>query len=562
MDARRSPGRPRRLLSWLALPFLAACATSGAAGRPVVQTDLGAVQGVERNGAIEFRGIPYAAPPVGELRWALPRPASAWSGLRDAAAFGNACPQTRRYALTEASTTEDCLSVNVSVPPDLRPGERLPVLVWIHGGAFVGGASSLYRLDRLATRGRLVVVSFNYRMGVLGFMAVKGVDAAFNGGLGLEDQRLALRWVQRNIAAFGGDPGNVTLAGESAGGGSTCMHLISPGQVSGLFHKAITQSSGCLQPMPTLASAVDEPDPASPPTWKKVAREVGCGDAPDVLSCLRAAPIEKLLAAQDAASSGVMPFGPVIGNGTVPSQAADAARRGDVVRVPLLQGGTRDELRLYVAYFKLFSPFVGDYSEAKLRSFWLPAFYGADAPDPGRPTRSRYDAIVEEYGASRGLDGASVGSMLSDHQPAVGITNCLYLRTSDALLPWMPSLHQFEFADPAAPVLGVGLAKGMDPGFELGAVHSSELNYLFPNLSNTSAIDGPDLAPASQALADQMVAYWAAFARTGSPEVAGQPAWPGYGRGGRNVMLLAPGNVGPHDAGARHRCAFWSGLFP
>ena len=316
----------------------ASLARPGDAARPVVVTSTGAVQGVERNGALEYRGIPYAAPPVGNLRWSLPQPAVAWSGVRDASAFGNACPQTRRYALTEASLTEDCLTVNVSAPPGLAPGARLPVLVWIHGGAFVGGSTSLYRLDKLAVQGRMVVVSMNYRIGLLGFMAIRGIDADFNGDLGLEDQRYALRWVQRNIAAFGGDPGNVTVAGESAGGGSTCMHLISPGRVQGLFHKAITQSAGCLQPMPTLARSIDDGDPASP-MWKKVAVEVGCGGAADVVACLRATSVEKLLAAQDRLSVGIMALGPVVENGTVPANGADAARAGAVMRVPLLMGG-------------------------------------------------------------------------------------------------------------------------------------------------------------------------------------------------------------------------------
>ncbi len=560
-----APKRPIRALPLLSLLASLACASApvrdGSVG-PVVVTDLGAVRGVEREGALEFRGIPYAAPPVGELRFAPPRPASPWAGVRDASAFGASCPQTHRYGLTERSTTEDCLFLNVSAPADRRPGERLPVLVWIHGGAFVGGSSSLYRLDRLAARGRLVVVSMNYRVGLLGFMAVKGLDEDANGDLGLEDQRLALRWVQRNVAAFGGDPGNVTVAGESAGAGSVCMHLVSPGRVAGLFHKAVVQSAGCLQPMPTVAASIDDSDPSSPPAWKKVAERVGCGSAADVVACLRAAPVASLLDAQDALSSGVMSFGPSVGNGTVPAQARDAIRDGKVVRVPLLMGGTRDELRLYVAYAKLFSPFVADYSKAKLRSFWLPAYYGADAPDPSTPGRTRHDAIVAEYVRGGAMDGPSLGSMLSDRQTAVGITNCLYLRTSDALLGLVPALYQFEFADPAAPVLGVGIAKGMDPGFPLGAVHSSELNYLFPRLSNTSAIDGPELEPASQALADRMVDAWAAFAGTGAPRAAGLPPWPRYAGGGRDVMLLLPAASAPYDAGERHRCAFWQRVLP
>jgi para-nitrobenzyl esterase len=527
-----------------------------------VQTDLGAIQGVERNGAIEFRGIPFAAPPVGDLRWALPRPAEPWPGVRDAAAFGSACPQTRRFDLTERSTTEDCLTLNVSTPPGTSPGAKLPVLVWIHGGAFVGGSGSLYRLDRLATQGRMVVVTANYRAGVLGFLAIPGIDAAFNGDLGLEDQRLALRWVQRNIAAFGGDPDNVTLAGESAGGGSICQHLVSPDRVRGLFHKAIVQSAGCLQPMPTLAASIDDTRPERPPLWKQVAAEVGCVAAADVVACLRAASVDQLLAAQDKLSTGIMSLGPIVENGTVPAQVADALRRGEVMRVPLLMGGTRDELRLYVAYAKLFAPFLSDYSEAGLRTGWLPTYYGPEKADPSHPGRTTWESILEEYRVREGMDGAGLGSMLSDHQEAVGINDCLYLRTSDAFLPWVPAIYQWEFADPDAPVLGVGIAKGMDPGFALGAVHSSELNSLFPNLSNTAAIDAPDLPPASQAMADQLVAYWGSFAATGAPAPIGHPPWPRYESGGAKVMRFTPGNVAPHDAHAAHRCAFWKGLFP
>jgi para-nitrobenzyl esterase len=436
------------------------------------------------------------------------------------------------------------------------------VLVWIHGGAFVGGSGSLYRLDRLATQGRMVVVTANYRAGVLGFLAIPGIDADFNGDLGLEDQRFALRWVQRNIAAFGGDPDNVTLAGESAGGGSICQHLVSPDRVRGLFHKAIVQSAGCLQPMPTLAASIDDTRPEQPPLWKQVAAEVGCGAAADVVACLRAASVDQLLAAQGKLSTGIMALDPIVENGTVPAQAADALRRGAVMRVPLLMGGTRDELRLYVAYSKLFAPFLSDYSEAGLRRDWLPTYYGPEKADPSHPGRTTWESILEEYRVREGMDGAGLGSMLSDDQEAVGINNCLYLRTSDAFLDWTPAIYQWEFADPDALVLGVGIAKGMDPGFALGAVHSSELNSLFPNLSNTAAIDAPDLPPASQAMADQLVAYWGSFAATGAPAPTGHPPWPRYERGGTKVMRFTPGNVAPHDAHAAHRCAFWKGLFP
>ena len=240
----------------LAICTLAACNnhSNNIKSTLTAQTQYGAVKGVERNGAIEFRGIPYAAAPEGDLRWAMPVQPKAWEGVRDASVFGNACPQQARFNLTDASTTEDCLNLNVSIPADIRDGEKLPVLFWIHGGAFVGGSSNLYRNDKLANKGRLIVVTPNYRLGVLGFMPHPAFRNAnhLNGNYGLEDQRAALKWVQNNIAAFGGDANNVTISGESAGAASICMHLASPEKVTGLFHKAIMTSAGCLAHLKTV----------------------------------------------------------------------------------------------------------------------------------------------------------------------------------------------------------------------------------------------------------------------------------------------------------------------
>jgi para-nitrobenzyl esterase len=354
-----------------------------------IRTDKGAVQGVVRNSVQEFRGIPFAAAPIGDLRWGMPQPALPWEGVKDASRFGNACAQQARYSLTQQSLDEDCLTLNVSRPLDMKPGEKLPVLFWIPGGAFVGGATSLYRLDKLANEGRLVVVSANYRLGVFGFMAHPAFDAATNGDLGLEDQRFAMAWVQRNIAAFGGDPDNVTIAGESAGAGSVCMHLISPERVSGLFHKAIVQSAGCLQPMPT----VEESLTSSNALWKKVAAKFGCdtgataGSAAS-LACMRGKKVEDLLTAQGEASSGVMSFGPSIGNSSVPRSGSDAAATGNLVKVPLLMGGTRDELRLYAAYAVLFPDPKFPTPNPPFTSLSLPVF-PPDTGDMGRGGRIR-----------------------------------------------------------------------------------------------------------------------------------------------------------------------------
>lgn len=527
---------------------------------PALTTAQGKLQGVVRHGVIEYRGIPYAMPPQ---RWSLPQPLAGWQGLRDAGSFGPACPQLARFQLTEASSEEDCLSLNVSRPRLIPPGRRLPVLVWIHGGAFVGGSANLYRLDALA-RQDLVVVSVNYRLGVLGFMPHPAFERGSNGNLGLLDQREALRWVQRNIAAFGGDPTNVTLAGESAGAGSICMHLAAPEFSRGLFHKAVVISGGCLMPLPSVERYSQ--------LGSAIATSVGCPqiERAQLLACLRSQPLTALLQAGDRATQGqTMTFGPSIGASlATPRSMAEALAQGRVHNVPLLMGGARDELRLYIGYEQQ-SPqpiTAANYADRLIAHFGT-----AEAPlDADRRQR-----ILARYPLSDPHRAAeTLGSVISHYNPQVGINNCLYLHAAASLRRriGMP-LFGFEFADPQALVLGVGITAMPDPGMEFGAVHSAALNYLFPHLSNTSRIDAPDLLPASEPLAKQMQQMVATFASHGVPSVTGLPAWPRI-HGDNNthrkvgsdaektVMLLMPGQSALYDAAAYHACHFWRELFP
>lgn len=512
-------------------------AQTPAAGEPaVVMTQQGAVRGVVAEGVRAFKGIPYALPPTGERRFAPPEPAASWSGVRDATRYGSACPQLERYGIPESSRDEDCLFVNVTVPDragDDAAGPR-PVLVWIHGGAFVGGSSGLYPLAALAKDGDLVVVSFNYRLGAFGFVAHPSFAADYNGGYGLLDQRAALAWVKRNIAAFGGDPGNVTVAGESAGAGSVCMHLLAPDETTGLFERAIVVSAGCASWLPSVAEGEK--------VGLAMAAKVGCGDPASALACLRARPVDELLkAAADIAGANILTFTPLIGAKTVPLPGAQAFPAGKFVKVPVMNGGTRDEQRLYVGYAALEGEVVT----------------AANYPDEIRKVYGdKAEAVLEKYPPTYASSPpATLGSVWSDFRRDVGINNCAYLEAAKLMGAFVP-VYEFVFADSNAPPVTPS-----DPGFEMGAVHSSELSYLFPHFDNTMKRAGPDLTPASQQLATIMTAYWSSFARTGTPSAPAAPVWKPF-RTDDDVMNLEPGKLGLFNASTAHNCAFWKSLYP
>jgi para-nitrobenzyl esterase len=529
------------LLGILRLPALAAAllllgglspSNAADADPTLVVTANGAVRGVINNGLREFKGIPYAKPPSGELRFELPQPAAAWTGTLDASAYKSACPQAKRYGIPESSANEDCLTLNVTAP-STEPERKRAVIVWIHGGAFVGGSSALYPLDHMVTMGDVVMVSMNYRLGVFGFTAHPAFGADHNGGYGLEDQRLALRWVKQNIAAFGGDPENVTLAGESAGAASVCMHILAPDETSGLFHKAIVQSAGCVTPLPSVADGNK--------IGEKVAAEVGCTDNATALTCLRGKTVDELLdAGVKVAGASIVTYMPVIGAKTVPLPGAQALPAGKFVKVPMINGGTRDELRLYVAY----AVQAGATINADNYAAQLQAVYGEQT-----------DKVLKQYPATLYSSApTALGSVWSDFRADVGINNCIYLQTAKLLRQSVP-VYAFVFGDPDAPAVTA------DPGFEMGAVHSSELPYQFPHFDNTTALAGPDLKPTSQALADKMVAYWTSFAKTGTPVAAGAPVWERFGSDNQ-VMNLTPGQFGLFNAAEQHHCAFWKALYP
>ncbi len=482
-----------------------------------VRTHDGVLRGTAHDGYDTFEGIPYAAPPVGKLRWAPPRPARPWAGTRDAGRPASACPQPAGE-VPGGSTDEDCLYLNVTTPAGPAPRRPRPVIVWLHGGGFTTGAGSSYDAHRMATRGDVVVVTVNYRLGALGFLARAGLPGS--GTFGLADQQAALRWVRAGIGAFGGDPHNVTLAGESAGGYSVCAQLASPA-AAGLFERAIIQSGPCTgrpdRPFAPFAAAL----PAARETGARLAAGVGCSSARNTMTCLRGVKVSRLLAAQDPDQQ------PAYATPLLPRDPADALTAGRVHHVPVLLGSNHDEGNGWAAGIMQ----AGNPVTPETWPDVVAAFF---------PGQARARAIVHEYPVT-GKDGGPVfGAVIGDADFA-----CPTLSTGDLLSTRVP-VWRYEFADEHAPPLTPGT-----PPFPLGAPHAAELPYLY-DLGGRPRT----MTPAQWRLATTMIDYWTRFARTGTPDTPAAPPWP---RG--TVQSLTPDHTGPtRTTATRHHCAFWNAL--
>ncbi|GGT24574.1 MULTISPECIES: carboxylesterase/lipase family protein [Streptomyces] len=527
--------RPARCAAALAALALLGPAPAGdAAAGPVVRTDAGSVRGTAEGGLRLFRAIPYAAPPVGAHRWAAPRPAAPWQGVRDATRPGPLCPQVPNPYARISSVREDCLVLNVTAPSG---GERRPVLVWIHGDGTVGGGR-FFDGRRLAERG-LVVVTVNYRLGVFGGFAHPGLRGS--GTFGLQDQQEALRWVRRNAAAFGGDPERVTVAGSSFGAAAITGHLTAPGS-RGLFRQAVLSSGEGMMDMP--AATMGEGVPAYPwYTWRTVremeqtgretAAALGCGqpDTARALECLRAVPVGRVLGVPYVMNA-FQAF--AYGGEVLPELPPRALAAGRFARVPVLSGATRDEHRLFAGlmYDAAGKPLTGDGYAALLRT----AFGAARAP-----------AVRAEY-----PDG---GSVPPAHAWAAAVTDRMWARGTFAqhlaLARHVPT-YAYEFADRNAP----WYLPSAGP-FDFGAYHAGDTPYLFEEAEARRRF-----TPAQARLADAMAGYWAAFARAGTPAAAGLPRWPAFdpGAGVPHTQSLAPERVGPVDYAREHRLAFWKQL--
>ncbi|GFG72575.1 carboxylesterase/lipase family protein [Mycolicibacter senuensis] len=492
----------------------------------VVRSSAGLLRGTVGPDHRLFQGIPYAAAPVGPLRWQPPAPMPAWQGVRDAVKRGPWCIQPD--AAEVDPTSEDCLTLNVWTPTG-SAAEPLPVMVWIHGGSFMRGAGDIYHAQRLAVRGRIVVVTINYRLGALGFLADPALGEA--GNYGLADQQAALRWVRDNVGAFGGDPAKVTIAGESAGGMSVCDHLVAP-ESAGLFRAAIIQSGPC-QAQVEVADA------------RRISRDytesIGCAgrkeaaaDDSDVAACLRGLPADRLTKPLWHARFGTDQLsGPVVGTPLLPADPLRVFRDGAAARVPVLLGVNRDEFTLFVAlrYLRVGREIAATEYLDELKD----TFGSGEGP-----------AVAEHYPPARfgGSTSLAYAAAATDD-----IFACLADRMARGLAAGAP-VYGYEFADPHAPAPELF----DDLPFPIGATHSLEMRYLFD-------IGGaPPLDAAQRRLSDQMIEYWTGFVVTGAPVGVGQPDWPAAAAGSdRRWMSLRPdGSRMITDFAAAHRCDFWA----
>ncbi len=496
-------------------PSQAAPAPTGAALLRV-STVGGQLRGKDAGGTDQYLGIPYAAPPVGPLRWRAPQPPARWSGVRAATQFGPHCPQSAGV-FGKASTSEDCLYLNVFAPAGHRPS-GLPVMVWIHGGAYVSGESDDYDPSALVADG-VIVVTINYRLGALGFLAHPALadhPGGPAGDYGLMDQQAALRWVRANIGSFGGDPRNVTIFGESAGGQSVLLQLASPG-ARGLFAKAIAESGGyALKPVP-LASAEA--------AGRAFAAKAGC--ASQTAQCLRGLPVSTILADQNQAGASADLDGLVV---TQPLKTAFSS--GDFSHVPVIDGSNHDEWRLFVALatFEGHHVTASDYESMIVSTLHVTPRLAA--------------IIASQYPLSGFKSPALALSTLGTD----GIFSCPTLALDQAMSKYVPT-YAYEFNDENAP------NNYPSPGFPYGAAHASELQYLFT--LPTSVPGG--LSAGQQRLAAAMRQEWTSFARSGAPSAAGAASWPRFTAGGQEMLSLIPPEPKPEtDFSAEHHCAFWA----
>jgi len=499
--------------------FCLAATVSPAAVSDRVKVETGVVKGAVSNGVAAFKGIPFAAPPVGALRWKAPQPAPRWKGVREALEFGPRCMQGSIYndmVFRDKGPSEDCLYLNVWTPAGAAKG-RLPVMVWIYGGGYAAGAASEPRQDgeNLARKG-VVVVSMNYRLNVFGFFSNAGLaeESGHNssGNYGLLDQVAALEWVRKNIASFGGNPDSVTIFGESAGSFSVSALMASP-LAQGLFQRAIGESgayfSGVLDLKPRAQTEAAD---------AKFAESIGAHSLAD----LRAKPATELLDA--AVKQKDIWFSPNVDGYLLPQTVREIYASGKQSHVPLLAGWNRDEGG-YKAIFHDDAPTAANFVKFAQKRFGDKAgeflkLYPAENDEQAK--RSAEDLAGDDFIAF------STWKWL-EMQGATGNS----------------TLYRYEFDDAPPPPAKPEASHG-DAG-PRGAYHSAEIEFVFGALASKNL----PWRPEDKALSDLMSSYWSNFAKSGDPNGTGLPGWPAYNGQGRYAVMHL--DATSHEAPDDHR---------
>jgi len=505
------------MIRLLPLCFVWSCVAlllAGSVAAEPVKTNSGSVEGttVAGSNVRVFKGIPFAAPPVGELRWKAPQPPASWNGVRKATEYGARCMQARIYddMIFRDENSEDCLYLNVWTPAK-GDTDRLPVMVWMYGGGFQAGSASEPRQDgeRLATKG-VVVVGFNYRLGVFGFLSHPELTAESpahaSGNYALQDQVAALRWVKDNIAAFGGDPGNVTIFGESAGSSSVSAMMAAP-LARGLFHRAIGESGAFFPAGP--AGFGTPPLTVSEQIGVAFAKSLGT----DSLAAMRAKPAEDVLKA--ARGEPMLRFAPNIDGYVLVKDPRDTFANGEQSKVPLLAGWNADEVRGGIVL-----------SDPKLTAASFVA-----------QTRARFgehaDAILAAYPASSDDEAIeSAAALGGDMSTGYAMWKWLDVHGQTGQSP----VYRYSF-DRKIPVPSDTKINGKPAtAKDVGARHAGEIEYVFGQLDSVPKVVWE---PTDRALSDQMMTYWSNFAKTGDPNGNDLPSWPRYEQSsGYQVMHL------------------------
>lgn len=471
-----------------------------------IKVETGLLQGAVEDGLMIYRGIPYAAPPVGELRWRPPQPALKWEGVRAASEYGRACMQTNAAIAKLPAPSEDCLFVNVWTPA-MRAGERLPVMVWIHGGGFTAGtpAEQLYHGEWLAKRG-VVVVSVGYRLGVFGFLALPELSAEshhhVSGNYGLLDLIAGLQWVQKNIAAFGGDPKHVTIFGESAGAIAVSQLCVSP-LAKGLFHAAISESGGSFGPVRAGGGPGENMQPL------KSAEKDGAAWAQSVgassLAELRKISAEKL---QTAAQRQRGISWPVTDGWVIPDDEYKLYEAGRYIDVPVLIGYNSDEGATFgapasqEAYVQSVHQRYGQFADKVLA-----AYPGGETPAAKKTARDL------------------------TRDTAFGWSTWTWARLQTKTGKSKVFMYYFD-EHPDHPA--------NSPRAGYGTPHSEELPYVFHQLREHNR---PAPTPKDEAMSDLMRTYWTNFAKTGNPNGLGLPEWPAFNNAKPRTLYIESGNT-------------------